>query len=154
MKKIFFLLIIALLSNCDFSVPLTINEDVIYPLNSSCGKIEFRASFFGNWITIYQDINEGEHLLRFDSLNISFDPPGILEIDKLKFYENGIPLENISQMEVKKGDIIKAYIIFKNLNNTYNGNMLILPCSYLTCAGQPLINDTIRIQFKGKKLAK
>jgi|688.fasta_scaffold385138_2 hypothetical protein len=142
-----FLSILAItLTACDKSVPLEINADKVYPIETACGTIEFRASTFSKWITVYQNVKSGEFELNLDSLSVSIYPKGEVSIDTVKFYDKDKIIVN-SKRKVKYGDIVKIYVVFDKPLYTTNGTLLILPCNYIVCNKTPLISDTLRINF-------
>ncbi len=147
MKHVLLMLMMTSLIACDKSVQLTINKETVYSLDNPCGKIEFRASTFSKWITIYQNFKMGEYKINFDSLKVLIDPPGTFKIDTIKFYEKNSLLTNVTKKATKPSDQISVYLIFNEPVYTFDGTILILPCSYLTCDKQPIINDTIRINL-------
>jgi len=140
-----FSLLITLIG-CDKSVPLEINADKVYPIKTTCGKMEFSASTFSRWITVYQNINSGEFELNLDSLSVSVYPKNTLKIDTIKFYDKNNIILN-SKRTVMSGDIVKIYFFFDKPLYTTNGTLLILPCNYIVCNSNPLISDTLRINF-------
>lgn len=134
------------LMGCDKSVPLEINSGKVYPLETACGKMEFRASTFSSWITVYQDFKTGEFELNFDSLAVSVYPQEAAKIDTIKFYDKDKLILD-SKRTVKSGDLIRIYFIFDRPVYSSKGTLLILPCNYIVCNGSPLISDTLRINF-------
>jgi len=131
---------------CDKSVPLEINTGKVYPLETACGKMEFRASAFSNSITIYQDFKTGEFELNFDSLAVSVYPQEAAEIKAVKFYDKDKVILDSKKM-VKSGDLVSIYFTFLKPVYTSQATLLILPCNYIVCNGRPLISDTLRINF-------
>jgi hypothetical protein len=144
--KIFLLSVAITLMGCDKSVPLEINTNKVYPIETACGKIEFRASTFSQWITVYQNIKSGEFELNLDSLSVSIYPKDAAKIDTIKFYDKDKVIVN-GRRTVKSGDIVRIYFIFDKPLYTSNGTLLILPCNYIVCNNSPLISDTLRINF-------
>ncbi len=146
MKKVLFIIIIFSLLKCDISKPLKIDDNKVYSFQNPCGVIDFRASVLPSWVTLYQDFRNGEYRLNLDSIKIKFEPSGFIEIDTLEFYKEDELLSNLTQV-VQSGDLIKTYVYLNVYNKSFEGTLLILPCSYIMCKDIPLINDTLRIQF-------
>lgn len=144
--RIFLVLFITTLMGCDKSVPLEINADKVYPIETACGTMEFRASTFSKWITVYQNVKSGEFELNLDSLSVSIYPKDAVKIDTVKFYDKDKIIVN-SKRTVKSGDIVRIYFIFDKPPYTTNGTLLILPCNYIVCNRTSLIRDTLRINF-------
>lgn len=144
--KILLFLTTVVLIGCDKSVPLEINSNEIYTVETTCGKIEFRASTFSRWITIYQETKSGEFELNLDSLTVLVCPKEVANIDTIKFYSKDKVISNTKRIS-KSGDIIRIYFILEEPRPTSIGKLLILPSNYITCKSKQLISDTIRISF-------
>jgi hypothetical protein len=144
--KTFLLLSAVIFIGCDRSVPLEINSNEIYFVDTSCGRIEFKASRFSRWITIYQDTKSGEFELNLDSLAVLVYPKGFAKIDTIKFYSKGEAILNNKRI-AKSGDMMSIYLVFEEPRPTAVSKLIILPSNYLTCNSIPLISDTIRISF-------
>jgi hypothetical protein len=140
------ILIIVTLMGCDRSIPLEINANKVYSIETDCGKINFKVSTLSNFITIYQECQTGEFELNFDSLSISMYPENVAKIDKVKFYDKE-KLITDNRKKVTSGDLIKIYLVFNKPIYTTKGTLFILPCNFIVCKGSPLIVDTLKIIF-------
>lgn len=146
MKNIFGVALFLIVS-CDKSSPLTINDGITYPLQNSCGLIEFRASTFSTGVTVYHDFKRGRYKLNVDSVKVIANPASNVSIRSITVYkENGEEITEKS-IETTPGDRINLHLVLDKPVYSVNGTLLILPCSYITCFGTPLIIDTIQVQL-------
>lgn len=140
-------IILFLVTSCDNSSPLRINEGTVYTMHNSCGLIEFRASTFSTGITIYQDFKAGDYKLYIDSLKLIISPPSLASIESMAIYNRNGEEITTTNIEVRPGDRISLHLALSKPIYSINGTLSILPCSYITCFGNPLITDTVQIKF-------
>lgn len=137
---------IMLLMGCDYSIPLEINSNKVYSIETACGKIMLKASTFSNFITIYQEFQSGEFELNLDSLSYSIYPENVAKIEEVKFYIKE-KLITDNRKRVTSGDLVEIYIVFNKQIYIAKGTLLIQPSNFILCRGIPLIVDTIKINF-------
>jgi hypothetical protein len=147
MRNTFLVILNLILMSCDRSVPLLINNDVVYPLNSSCGIIEFRASTFSSAITVYQNVESGSFIFNLDSLNIFISPQEAISIKAIHFYDKKGEAIKQKVVNISAGDRINLHVELDKTINGQDGTLLITPNSYITCRGQRLITDTLKIIY-------
>lgn len=144
-KSVLHLFAVLVLFACDQSVQLKINETRTFTLDNSCGTIEFHGSAFSRSVNLKQYFSEGKYELNLEALEVLIVPATAGSVEQLKFYDTtGIEISDHTLL-VNSGDRVNMEIILDRPVYTIEGNLLILPSSYLTCNQQPLTTDTLRI---------
>ncbi len=124
-------------------MPLHVQGNKKYMLSTDCGKISLASSIYGRHIFVYHFFEGDQFVLDKESLDVIFQPPEVNAIQEMQLADgNGRIIEKkyIPSSDIKKITLRIA------LKNTFDeGQILVLPNDYISCAGTALIRDTIRI---------
>jgi hypothetical protein len=149
-KTVIFYLLVFLLSSCDMSVPISINNGKDMRIDTDCGKITLASSKFGGLILFGQKF-EGSFWVQPDSLKIEFSPK-VVGMKDLICSMGGEDRKNIDGFHVNNDYVTIHFKIFSETPvNLDTVTMLVLPCDYILCNDKPLLTDTIRICLKGNR---
>ena len=149
MKRISIVLVLLIICcvSCDYSKPFIIDGQKIYTSHSQCGTIVVRGSSFSTSIMVSCTFN-GDYHINIDSLKIKAASSQDM-LSTIHFQLNNKDF-TVKEIETKDGDILSFNF---NLNSTVpyqstTGTVLLLPSNFITCVGEPIITDTIKIQLK------
>lgn len=144
-KSVLHLIAVLFLFACDQSVQLNINETRTFTLDNSCGTIEFHGSAFSRSVNLKQYFSEGKYELNLEAIDVLIVPSTSGSVQQLKFYDTTGTEIRDHKLLVNSGDRVNLEIMLDRPVYAIEGNLLILPSSYLTCNQQPLMTDTLRI---------
>jgi hypothetical protein len=147
--KFFVLVLIAFYCvSCDISKPFVIDGRKKYITSSDCGNIIINGySFSYNGVVFISIKFDGMYVVNTDLLKLET----VTKIDSITNIGFKLNKEEIVGKEIrtKKGDVVDVWC---NLQSTIpyqkpTGVIQISPSSFITCGGNPIINDTLRIQL-------
>lgn len=134
--------------SCDISTPLVIEGDKAHVISTECGSIKISgAKMFHEHI--FCELT-GNYTITFDSLKIVLVPE-MIEVANLTFFYNDKEITDWKEViNVNGVEEISIRFDFKSEVQIKKETVLILllPSNFITCDGEPIISDTLRIQLK------
>ena len=146
-KGLVLLLLIFCCISCDNSQSFVIDGEKEYVLSNECGTITIQGSSFSTFVMVGCTFN-GKYYVNTDSLKIEAASNGE-EITDIHFRLSNEDFTG-KEIETKGGE---KFTLSFHLKSTVpyqksTGTILLLPSNFITCEGNPIITDTIRIQLK------
>lgn len=128
--------------SCDISKPFVIDGKKEHVLSGECGAIKIKGSSFMS-LVIMSFTFDGKYFVDTDSLKIeSFFSE--TEVTNLSFSLNNKKLTS-TKIESKEGEILT--ITFDLINKRKNSMISLLPSNFIKCGDEPIITDTVKVQF-------
>jgi hypothetical protein len=146
-KMVICCMLALLLSSCDRSVPISINEGKDMCITTDCGKITLTCSKFGGLILFGQKF-EGSFWIQPDSLKLAFSPH-FVGVKNLTFSVGNEERKNSESFQINNNSVRIHFTVFSETPVSLDTvTMLVLPCDYIMCNDKPLLTDTIKISLK------
>lgn len=163
MRTFIFILLMMFCYSCDIffiadiATPIKANHQDSLRFSTCCGVVEFMPSY----IKLKEDkiqihlkhcFYDGEYCLYKDSVRLLMD--NSLKLDSVYLMgrnknQDSRKTKAIRQTEYQVNTNEIVFVCFDmSITKNWDGKLTILPCSYITCDGIPLITDTIRITLK------
>ena len=143
--RLILLLLVFCCASCTIPHRLAINsEREDYILLGECGAIRIESRTLGGLLTTFINFTfNGEYHINTDYFTLEMEQRfDEVMFENLRFRFNGEDFTR-KERETKGGDVLSIRFNLK----TAAGTMLIVPSNFITCGGNPVVADTIRIQL-------
>lgn len=149
-KIAIYLALVFLMSSCDKSFHLLMDEQKHIKINTECGQITINTSRFASTVFFVQKF-DGAFWVHPDSFQLKFLPDYVRAKDLI------VSLDGV---ERKSGDSFQVTNNYVNLNikvfspipvSLDTVTMLVLPSDYIVCNNKRLMKDTIKVSLKVKR---